>query len=1022
MGKTPRICVLAMASCLGAYAQTVAGFGAARGTVRDVYGDGLPDTTVLIYNDHNGLRRTMTATDDGLFTAPELPPAEGYAIKVSRTGYQDWNYKDFDISVGTVVDFAITLDQESTSSKVSNPSGFVSAVEETKNNISTVISRRQLDNLPADTRALDPFVPLAPAVTQVRNSGTLVFLGEPSTNAFYTDGANTTNTYYYQTPLIAPQLNPDGVQDMQVMSTGAPADFGWAMGGTMNTATQSGSNTLHGTAFGYLVNSSWLSSLRFAPGFHPDDKQRQYGADLGGRIPTVIGGKLFFFGNVQRTTLDSQGINELSNPLLAGPYGTGLAANCKASAAQCAAAINFLNPELNRVISRSMSAINGLVRIDYRRSDRNAFSVEANALHNNSPNGLNTDAVSPNGGLLAGNGNYIDETRYVKGAWTWALSSVTTNNLSASLYRDRFTDTYNHSLFPNQTGGLALNIAGTPVGGNPAIPSTLTETRDDVTDSFTFATGAHAIRLGAEFARNRDAMSQLYNGAGSYTYPSLTAFALDLTPIGAPRNYTLFEQTVGEPVTNIRATQIAAFAQDEWRASRRLRLTLGVRWEKTKFPAPVNFNTSYYQTATIASPSTDFGPRAGGTYLLNDRTVIRAGIGFYYEPFVGQLMRSLYSETGVLQSTLTGTPTQTGSLVFPKIVANLSSVPAGMQDIVYGSNKFRNPYAQVGTIGIERRVDRRTAVAVTYIDTRGQRFWTATDQNLTGPTSLAPTYGFETYTIDNAGGTSSGTFVTPIYTLQTTNGTTSGKSDFNSAHVYQLSNAGSSKYHAVTAQVREQMLYGLSAQLSYTWSHAIDDVSGPPIVGGVVPASVLPGDFRGDQGNSNFDQRNRVVINWTWAPTFIKNNSIPARFFINGWRISGIATIASSLPQTPLLLMNGQQFSGVNMIYLTSLNGAGGWGRVPFQAVNSIPIGRESNIDASITRTLPFTERIHGALTFEAFNAFNHQYTTGVNTIEYTATGGVLHPVDGFGAPNAAYGTPFGTNARFLQVAFRISF
>lgn len=1018
MGKTPVICLLALASCLGAFAQTVAGFGSVTGLVHDPYGDGLPDTTVLIYNDHTGLRRIMATTDDGFFSATEITPGTGYNIKVSRTGYLTWEYKDFDVSVGNAVDFAIVLNLESASPKDENFSGFASAVDEMKNNVSTVISHRQLENLPDGDRALEPFAALAPLVTQDRNSGALIFRGEADTNAFYTDGSDTTTTYFHQTPAMAPQMNPDSVLEMEVLSTGAPADFGWAKGGTVNAATPSGGNAYHGAAYGYLGNPAWQSVPRFDPAFHPDDRQRHYGASVGGPVRTH---NLFFFVNAERETIDSQGITQLANPLLAGPSGASLASNCKASALQCTNAINLLTPEIGKIVSRSTSAINGLARIDYRRSDHNAFSVEGSALHNNSPNGLDNEAVSPNGGLLAGNGNYIDETRFAKGDWNTAIGSLITNDLHGGVYIDRFSDTLDRALLPS-TGALAINIAGTPVGGNPAAPSTLTETRYDLNDSFSFVAGPHALKLGAEMARNRDGMTQLYNGAGSYTYPSLTAFAEDFTPVGQPRNYTEFNQTVGEPVTDIRSTEIAAYAQDEWKAGRRLRFTLGARWEKVKFPKPPSTSTAYYQVDTIASPSTDFAPRAGGTYLLDDRTVIRGGLGFYYEPFTGQLMREMYAETDFNQNTLTGTPGQSGSLVFPKVVAGFTSVPGGLQDIIYGTNKFRNPYEEVGTLSIERRLNARTSIALSYVDDRGQRLWTAVDQNLSTPNVIAPNYGYETYTIDNAAGTATGTYTTVVYTLQTIATNTTGKSDLNSAHVWEVWNSGGSKYHAVALQLREQMLYGLSLQGSYTWSHAIDDVNSAPVIGGVVPASYTPGDFRDDQGNSNFDQRNHAVINLTWQPPFLKSNSIPARFLINGWQISAVATLTSSLPETPVVLVNGQQFSGIDMLYVNSLNGSGGSNRVPFESVNSLAAGGETNVDARVTRMLPFTERIKGMLMVEAFNAFNHQYTTSVNNIAYTATSGVLKPVAGVGAPTAAYGAPFGTNARFCQVAFRITF
>ena len=90
--------------------------------------------------------------------------------------------------------------------------------------------------------------------------------------------------------------------------------------------------------------------------------------------------------------------------------------------------------------------------------------------------------------------------------------------------------------------------------------------------------------------------------------------------------------------------------------------------------------------------------------------------------------------------------------------------------------------------------------------------------------------------------------------------------------------------------------------------------------------------------------------------------------------------------------------------------------------------------DARLTRTLPFTDRVHGMIALEAFNLFNTQRITGLNTIGYTAVAalpvgivngpysGVLKPVTGVGTGNASSSFPDGTTARRAQLAFRLTF
>jgi hypothetical protein len=110
------------------------------------------------------------------------------------------------------------------------------------------------------------------------------------------------------------------------------------------------------------------------------------------------------------------------------------------------------------------------------------------------------------------------------------------------------------------------------------------------------------------------------------------------------------------------------------------------------------------------------------------------------------------------------------------------------------------------------------------------------------------------------------------------------------------------------------------------------------------------------------------------------------------------------------------------MVFLDSINGSGGWSRVPFEPVNSLPTGPQYDVDARLTRNIPVTERVKVQLMFEAYNLLNTQYNTSVNTLAYLATAGVLKPIPGVGVGNAANGFPWGDNARHLQVALRIVF
>ena len=198
-------------------------------------------------------------------------------------------------------------------------------------------------------------------------------------------------------------------------------------------------------------------------------------------------------------------------------------------------------------------------------------------------------------------------------------------------------------------------------------------------------------------------------------------------------------------------------------------------------------------------------------------------------------------------------------------------------------------------------------------------------------------------------------------------------------------------------------------------------MGGPQVIPGV-PISAAPSNYASDKGNSAADQRHRGVINWVWTPTIIKNASPAARLLANGWQVSGIATVASPQAVTPLVLLSGQQFTGQTLEYLNSLNGSGGWNRVPFDAVNSLKLGWQYVVNGRVGKTFAFTERIRASFAFEAYNLLNNQYTTAVNNIAYVATAGVIRPVAGIGAPIASSAYPYGSTARRAQLSVRFEF
>ena len=1012
MKKIAGIILLGWACAAGALAQTSAGFGAVSGTIREASGEGIPDTTVSVSNDSLGIRHNVVTSDDGVFNAPALVPGAGYTMKVTRKGFQAWEKKDLEIPVGRTVTFEITLMREGQGG--AEAARTAPPAPDSKHDVSDLVTQPDLDALPSSARRADPLVALAPAVTENPATGVLAVRGEPFTKAFLTDGALTTSQHYLDKPGIAPQLTQDQISQMQVLSAMAPPELGHSSGGIVNAVTRSGTNGFHGKLYDFFNDASLNAANRYAPDFRPSGWQHQGGASAGG---SIFPDKLFWFSNFEVTDRKSQGLNLINNPLIGIPGGTTVnAANCTAPAtpAQCAAAIGFLNSQMNTVVNRSLFSLNGLAKLDWRPDENNSISFSAGVFHSDAPNGANMAEVATDGSLRGANGSLNQETRNGRLSWGRSLASgFAFNDMSASLYHSRLSDYEDSQLLPTINGSpskLAIYIAGTNVGSNPTFPNVVSEQRWTYADNLSVTMNTHLVKLGAEYVRREDRTFQIFNSTGTYYYPSLTTFAEDFTSNpSARRSYTSYSQGFGVPVVDLHIPEFNWYLQDTWRPIRRLSLTYGVRWEKTFMPKPTYANSTYYQTGSIPSTNKDIAPRIGASYLLNGSTVIRAGFGEFFQPYPGQLLDALFTGNGIYQENISLNPTQTGAPYFGHVIAGPSSAPNGSINVFFAQpGKFRNPYVEQGVVSLERRFGAKTTLTVSGISSTGFKLWTLSDQNVYAPTTV------KTYTIYNAAGAPVGTFPTWIVN-------TKGSSSF--AHAYQVDNSGGSWYHALTVQLNQAMSHGLSLHAAYTWSHAVDDVGGTPVSWlGFLAPGVINADYRSVQANSAFDQRHRGVISWTWAPRVTKSNSMIARYVLNGWQLSGIATLASPMYETPIVLVNGQQFSGITMLYLNSLNGSGGSQQAPFLRAGSLPTGREHTVDARVSRAVPITERVKATLMLEAFNVFNSQFNTSVNTIAYTATSGVLRPVTGLGDGNAAVGYPYGTNSRRAQIALRVEF
>lgn len=993
-----------------------AGLSAITGAIHDASGAAIAGAKVAIVNDSKGIRREIESNEAGVFNAPALVPATGYTVEVTKPGFTKYITKEIALTVGQTLDIPVSLTVASAATTV-DVTAEAPVVDAAKTGVATSVDQTLIENLPSNGRRVDNFVlGTSPAVTNDGDFGLLSFRGVAMGNSFLTDGNDTTESFYNENAgrtRIGSQISADAVQEFQVLSDGFAAEFGRAMGGVVNTVTRSGTNDVHGTAYWFWRNHSLEALDRYSGGLAVPEHRQTVGASLGGALKKD---KLFYFLNYDYTGRNFPALNRIVNASIA-PDGYNIPASlCTATAAQCAAAAAFIQKQMNVVVPRTYNQEIGFGKLDWHPTEKDTFSFDANVMHWVSPNGIQTAVVSTSGAMLGNNGNSTVEDRYGKASWTRVVNDHAVNEFRFGWFKDRLSDPGASALWPS-TGPVYITLASQTIGAAQAYPRTFpSENRFQLVDNYSLTLGAHSIKFGFDYQTTEDWMNQLFNQYGGYSYSSLTNFAKDFSgnTTGA-KNYTSFTQQFGNPIQDIRTSDINFYAQDAWKIGRRLTFNYGLRYEKTFVPQPTITNPNWPQTGSIPSPNKNFAPRVSLSYALDPKTAIRAGYGIFYARLHGNMLDTLFLGNGLYQTAISINPSQAGSPVFPNVVPSATGLPGGAVKLEFASPDFHNPYTQQGTIAIERELARNMGLTVSYIWTRGIGLFTQRDLNLGAP---GPT---ETYTIQNAAGANVGTYSTPVYII-------GNRVDPRYSSILQVENGGQSWYNALAVQFNRRMSKGLELNVAYTWSHAIDDGNEQGAswnISNTFNNATNNGDYSFDKGSSSLDQRHRLSLNWVWSPKLTNRTDAFSRNFVNGWNLSTITTIGSSHPATTTLggastSANGV-FQGVTLANST-INGSGGWNRAPFLPVANIDIDQIYNVDLRLGHTYSFGERLKATISFEAFNAFNTIHNTSVATQAYTVnSGGILKP-QVYGNGTASAGFPDGTNARRCQAVLRFNF
>jgi hypothetical protein len=1023
------------------------------GRVLDPSNKVISGADILVISDATGVQYSGKTNENGIYVVPNLPPG-AYRLQVSKVGFKTLIKPDIVLSIQDALSINFTLPVGAVFETVTVEGG-ASMINTTDASVSTVIDHSYVENMPLNGRSFQDLILLTPGVvTQSPQNGNSA-LGQ--TGEFSVNGQRTEENYYTvdgvsanigaatgrsmvlfagasgsvagATALGTTQalVSVDDLQEFRVQSSTYSAEYGRNPGGQLSFETKSGTNQWHGTAYDYLRNGAfdaqdWFNDYFGTP--EPALRQNDFGGTLGApvTIPGLYNGKdkTFFF-------VSYEGLRLIA-PQAATP-------SYVPDAALRASAPAVLQPALNAFPVQSPNGIddtaNGIAQFIGAWSNPSSLDSTSVRLDHVANNKLrfffrfsDTPSSSTTRGT-AGAPSVNQISSYAVRTYTAGVSTLFSGHLSND-FRLNYSsnDTTNRAVIDDFGGGTPvsfLQLSGLGSGSHAQFgleysgyysalqqeESSGSQRQWNLVNTMSLSSGRHSFRFGVDYRRLAPFEFE--------SSPYVAYFYLGEPLVQSNTAFTVLQAfNPGHPLY----MNFSAFAQDEWKVSQRLSLSLGLRWEVN--PAPnitqgfkpytVDFISSDPNTWTLASQGTplwhttwfNLAPRLGAAYILrktpDSETVVRGGGGVFFD--TGQQLGSAgFNGPGFVAQTygFGSFPIDAAALAPP--IMNPPVAPYNAQ--VYGfSSHFQLPYTLQWNASIEQALGKSEALSISYVGSHASR--------LIQQTQFSP----------------------PVNPNATT--------------FEIIQNGLTSDYNSLQIQFRRRLTRGLTALASYTWSHCLDYGSENYELGY-------------QRGNCDFDVRHNLSAAFSYdLPNLGHSEFVDA--VLHHWGLDDRFTARTAFPVTlygnQVLQPNGQTYyAGLNFVpgqpvYIYGANCAsvlqglgdlqqgkgcpGGWAINPnaFTAATSGVGDAPRNFargfgawqtDMAVRREFPIHERLKLQFRAEAFNIFNHpnfgtinpsfgQLTFGQATTTLASSLGVLSPLYQQGGP------------RSMQFALRLVF
>ena len=910
----------------------------------------------------------------------------------------------------------------------------------------SLVDREQINDLPINGRRADQFALLTPGVSRDGPYGLLSYRGIAGVfNNFTVEGNDDNQSYFSEArgrTRIVSNISANAIQEFQVGKSNFLPEYGRTVGGGINSVIRSGTNNLHGDGFYYYRNQN-LSARDPLATIRPDEQRQQFGGALGGPVRKD---KLFFFVNYDQQLRtfpllisDLSGVLTNGRPVLpANPTAADQALyNADLQAFDAGVKVllaKFPGGAPGNAQPRNFNQNLVLAKADWLVNTKNTLSVTYNHLNARALNGIQTVLIL---GTVGNNGSDDVRIHSLNARLTTTVTSSRVNELRFQWSRD-FEYEFANMPPPNVlVGGFGFGRA--TFLERPANPD---EHRLQFVDNFSYIAGTHAFKFGGEVNRSHDRIDNPAYFGGAYNYSSALTFGRDvLNPAG--RNYSSYRQAFGAAGGAFRVIDYAAFAQDQWKAARRLTLNYGVRYDYQSLPEPIAPNPAIPETQHLHADRANVGPRVGAAYDIrgNGRTVLRGGYAMIFGRTANGMIDNALRQTGLLSVDLTTIaislpPTDPAAPVYPAILPALPPAARGSTTVFRLDPNFQRPRVQEINVGVERRLAGNLALSASYIYTKGARIPLSFDVNLPPP-NLTRTYQLpdgSSFRVPFSAGITR----TAAGVLQSVNASRPNPA-FGAIDVVR--SIGESWYNALLIEVKRRMTRGLHFSVGYTVAK-VENISGTAFGDGAAAEGPFGGgtlqnqfDIESNRGRAPTAQRHRLVASGIWNLPCGRNRDGARGALTRNYRVSGIFSADSGRPYSSALSFPSIPFStpdGVQWNGFGGVLGQGGTNLLPTVPRNGNTGDANYRLDLRVARDIRLTERFVLELLGEGFNVFNRSNFNSFNTTIYLATATTsttplstpvaLRPSTNFGTPRGDGFPPDGTGARRFQLAIRFRF